>query len=92
MLKVRNRSTRTRCEICSKLIIKTSGRCHWVHSGVFIFNSEYVSHLILVSRKANLELLNIAKSHVTEYKFQIGKYKNHLSNICKSFAEYENHF
>ena len=35
LLKVNNRSTRTRCEICSKLI-----------SGVFIVNFEHISHLI----------------------------------------------
>ena len=29
LLKVNNRSTRTRCEICSKLTIKTPERRHW---------------------------------------------------------------
>ena len=29
LLKVNNRNTRTRCEICSKLTIKTPERCHW---------------------------------------------------------------
>ena len=31
MLKVNNRNTRTRCEICSKLTIKTPERRHWHH-------------------------------------------------------------
>ena len=29
LLKVNNRNTRARCEICSKLTIKTPERCHW---------------------------------------------------------------
>ena len=29
LLKVNNRNTRTRCEICTKLTIKTPGRRHW---------------------------------------------------------------
>ena len=31
MFKVNNRNSRTRCEICSKLIIKTPERRHWRH-------------------------------------------------------------
>ena len=42
LLKVNNRSTRIRCEICSKLIIKTPERRHWRRSGVFIVNFEHV--------------------------------------------------
>ena len=34
--KLNNRNTRTRCEICSKLIIKTPERRHWRRCGVFI--------------------------------------------------------
>ena len=40
MLKVNNRNTRTRCEICLKLTIKTT---------VFIVNFEHIFHLILLS-------------------------------------------
>ena len=36
MLKVNNRNTRTRYEICSKLTIKTPERRQWRRSGVFI--------------------------------------------------------
>ena len=43
LLKVNNRSTRARCEICSKLTIKTPER-----RLVFIVNFEYISHLALV--------------------------------------------
>ena len=45
MFKANNRNTRTRCEICSKLTIKTpeqGGR-----SAVFIINFEHTSHLVL---------------------------------------------
>ena len=48
LLKVNNRNTRTRCETCSKLTIKTPDRHHWRCSGVFIVNSEHISHLVLV--------------------------------------------
>ena len=39
LLKVNNRNTRTRCEICSKLIIKIPERRR--HSGIFIVNFEH---------------------------------------------------
>ena len=48
LLQVNNRNTRTRCEICSKLTIRTPERRHWRRSGVFIVNSEHISHLVLV--------------------------------------------
>ena len=45
MSKVNNRNTRARCEICSKLTIKTPDV---FFSGVFFVNFEHVSHLALV--------------------------------------------
>ena len=48
LLKVNNRNTRTRCEICSKLTIKIPERRHKRRSGVFIVNFEHISHLVLV--------------------------------------------
>ena len=48
LLKMNNRNTRARCEICSKLIIKTLERRHRRRSGVFIVNFEHISHLVLV--------------------------------------------
>ena len=48
LLKINNRNTRTRCEICSKLTIKTSERRQWRRSGVFIANFEHISQLELV--------------------------------------------
>ena len=48
LLKVSNKNTRTRCETCSKLTIKTPERRQWRRSGVFIVNFEHKLHLVLV--------------------------------------------
>ena len=47
MLKVNNRSTRRRYEICSKLTIKLPARRQWRRSGIFIVNFEHILHLLL---------------------------------------------
>ena len=47
LLKVNNRNSRKRCEICSKLTKKKLERRQWC-SGVFIVNFEHISHLVLV--------------------------------------------
>ena len=54
MFKVKVRNTRlrqeirrTRCEICSKLKIKSPERPQWSRSGVFFVKFEHISHLIL---------------------------------------------
>ena len=49
LFKVNNRNTRTMREIGSKLTIKTTERCHWRRSVVFIANFEQVSHCSSVS-------------------------------------------
>ena len=41
LLKVNNRSTRTRCEVCSELTIKTAEQQQW-SSGVFFVNLEHI--------------------------------------------------
>ena len=48
LFKVNNRNTRSNCEICSKLTVKTTKQRHWRRSGVFIVNFEHISHLVLV--------------------------------------------
>ena len=48
LFKVNNRSTRKRCEICSKLTIEIPERRQWRLSGIFIVNFENISHLLLV--------------------------------------------
>ena len=54
LLKVINRNTRTRCEICSKLTITTPERCQWRRSGVFIVSFEHLIPCSSVST-ANFE-------------------------------------
>ena len=48
MFKVNNRNSKTGCEICSRLTIKTPERHHCGPSGVFIVNFDHVSHLFVV--------------------------------------------
>ena len=48
LLIVNKRNTRTRCEICSKLTIKTPERRQWRLSDIFIVKFEYISHLVVV--------------------------------------------
>ena len=48
IFKVNNRSTRTRCNMLSKLTIKTPERRHWRRSRVFIVNFKHISYLVLV--------------------------------------------
>ena len=45
MFRVNYRNTKTGCEICSKLTIKTPEQRHWARSGVFIVNFEHILHL-----------------------------------------------
>ena len=47
LFNLNNRNTRTTCEICSKLTIKTPEQHYWCLSGVFIINFEHNSHLVL---------------------------------------------
>ena len=48
LLKVNIRNTRTRCEICSKLTIKTPKQRPLDFSGLFIVNFEHILHFVLV--------------------------------------------
>ena len=48
LVKVNNRNTIKRCEICSKLTIKTPEQRQWSCFGVFIVNFEHISHLFIV--------------------------------------------
>ena len=47
MFEVNNRNSRTWCEICSKLTIKTPEWRHWSRSDVFIVNFEHISYFVL---------------------------------------------
>ena len=44
LFKVNNRNTRVRCEICSKLIIKTKEQRQWRPSSVFAISFEHILH------------------------------------------------
>ena len=57
MLKFNKRNTRTKCEICSELTIKTPERCQCRRSSVFVVNLEHISHFVLV-----FLLLNLSRS------------------------------
>ena len=46
LLKVNDRNTRKRFEICSKLTKKTPERCHWRRSSVFIVKFEHNSYFV----------------------------------------------
>ena len=48
LFKVNNRNPRKRCQICSKLTIKTPERGHWRRSSVFAVNFEHISYFFLV--------------------------------------------
>ena len=48
LLKGNNKNTRTKCEICSKLTIKTPERPYWRRAVVFIVNFEHISNIALV--------------------------------------------
>ena len=48
MSKFNSRNTRTRCEICLKLTIRTQERRQWRRSDAFIANFELVPLLVLV--------------------------------------------
>ena len=48
LLKVNNRNTSKRCEICSNLSMKTSERRQLHRSGIVIVNFENISHLFVV--------------------------------------------
>ena len=49
LLKVNNRNTGKKCEICSKLTIETPERRAWRRCGIFIVDFEHISCLFPVS-------------------------------------------
>ena len=61
LFKFNNRDTRKRCEICSKLTMKTSERRQWRRFGVFIVNFEHIWHLFLVVLLLTLSKLMLGR-------------------------------
>ena len=64
MFKFNNRNTRTRCEICSELTIKTPERHYWCRSSVFIVNFEHILHLVQVFLLSTLSRLILSVMHI----------------------------
>ena len=62
---VNNRNTRKRCEICSKLTIKTPQR----RSTVFIVNFEHISYLHLFSSVSTVGFEQVNVCWVPPYQF-----------------------
>ena len=74
LLKVNNRNTRTRCEICSKFTIKTPERRQWRPFGVFIVNFEYVISGWEVP-SFNLQIRAISRVKLLVTVFSVKKHK-----------------
>ena len=60
LFKVSNRNSRKRCEICTKLTIKTPERRHWRRSGIFIVNIEHIFIPFSSVSIADFEQVNVA--------------------------------
>ena len=60
MLKVNNRINRARCEICSKLKIKTHERRQRRRYGVFVVNFKHIPHFVplFLLLTLNMQLLS----------------------------------
>ena len=58
MFKVTTETIEQRCEICSKLTIKTPKRHHWGRYVNFIVNFEQISHLFSSVSIVNFEQVN----------------------------------
>ena len=81
LLKVNNRNTRNRFDICLKLPIKIPERRHWPHSGIFIINFQQISHLFLVFLLLTLNMQLPAGELIFSNKpdFIVGKCKRHAN-------------
>ena len=103
LLKVNNRNTRTRCEICSKLTMKAPERHQWCCPDVFIANFEHISHLVQVFFTVNFEdvstgwgFLFLQKCFIRLYYFSLCRQipclkslreKTSVENICEIVAK-----
>ena len=75
LLRINDRNTITRCQICSKLTIKTPKGRQWRRSSVFMVSFEHVSQLALV-----FLLLTLNKYLATEIWIYKGVFRT-LSDI-----------
>ena len=84
MSKANNRNTRTRCQICSKLIIKTQERRQWCRSGTFIVNFEHISHLDLVFLLLALNMQLTAR--LFRWSFRMNYFPNNIFPVICLFS------
>ena len=95
LFKVNNRNNRKRCEIDSKLTVKTSERRHLHHSGVFLVNLEHMSHLFLVFLLLTLHkkmLPGMVYKSVLEINYSytyIKRKKRNIENVLSRFPKTE---
>ena len=68
MFKINNRNTKTRCEICSNLIINTTERHLWYRFGISIFS--FVTGKCRLRRQGNCQLIYLGCLHFGTKKYQ----------------------
>ena len=88
MLKVNNRNTRTRCEICSKLTIKTPERRHWCRSGVFILNFKHNSHFLLLFLLLTSSRLIAGRVIKSKWLLQFEKFVSEVIRYVMNFTKF----
>ena len=76
LFKFCNTNTRKRCEVCSKLTIKTLERRQWCRSDVCSVNFEHTSHLFLVFLLLSLNRNCLLEIFCIQRKFQL--FQKHL--------------
>ena len=68
MFKVNNKNTRTRCETCSKLTLRTPKRRHWRCSGVFVCSSVFIGNFEQVNAGWEISYSQIVTIYKNESK------------------------
>ena len=81
MFKVNNKNPRTRCKICSKLIIKTPERCHWHRSGVVIVIFEPISPC------SNVSIVNFEQVNTGWDRPEFGRAEGPIKNLIRNFID-----
>ena len=89
-VKINNRNTRKRYEVCVKLTIKSPKRRQWSEYDVFIFNFQHISHFFLVFLLLAITgkyLLGGYVVHTPSWHLLVQKhlwqYKNNVWNLFK---------
>ena len=84
LLKVKNRNTRTRCEIYSTLTIKTAERRHWRGSAIFIVKYAefgHISHLCSSVSIVNFEhaIVGWVTTHIPKVSMNESREQNEMN-------------